>query len=49
MHRYKLTIEENRDIFPIWSDEEDFLPYFFLQFVLEDIIINPFIIIVMIN
>ena len=37
MHRYKLTIEENRDIFPIWSDEEDLLPYFFLQFVLEDI------------
>ena len=37
MHRYKLTLEENRDIFPIWSDEEDLLPYFFLQFVLEDI------------
>ena len=33
MHRYKLTLEENRDIFPIWSDEEDLLPYFFLQFV----------------
>ena len=37
MHRYKLCVEENKDIFPISSDEEDLLPYFFLQFILEDI------------
>ena len=37
MHRYKLTIEENKDIFPISNDEEDLLPYFFLLFNLKDI------------
>ena len=37
MHRYKLCVEENMDIFPIFSDEEDLLPFIFLQFVLEDI------------
>ena len=37
MHRYKLTIEENADIFRISNEEEDLLPYFFLSFVLEDI------------
>ena len=37
MHRYKLCVKENMDIFPIFSDEEDLLPFFFLQFVLEDI------------
>ena len=37
MHRYKLCIEENKDIFPISLDQEDLLPYIFLQFILEDI------------
>jgi hypothetical protein len=37
MHRYKLCIEENKSIFPISFDDEDLLPYMFLQFVLEDI------------
>ena len=37
MHRYKLCIEENKNIFPIFIDDEDLLPYIFLQFVLDDI------------
>ena len=37
MHRYKLCLEENKAIFPIHSDEEDLLPFFFLKFILEDI------------
>ena len=37
MHRYKLTIEENKNVYPISYDEEDLLPYFFLQFNLKDI------------
>ena len=37
MHRYKLCIEENKSVFPISIDDEDLLPFFYLQFVLEDI------------
>ena len=37
MYRYKLTIEENKNVFHISYDEEDLLPYFFLQFNLNDI------------
>ena len=37
MHRYKLCIEENKKIYPIFIDDEDLLPYIFLQFVLDDI------------
>ena len=37
MHRYKLCIEENKKVYPIFIDDEDLLPYIFLQFVLDDI------------
>ena len=36
-HRYKLCIEENKEIYPISLDDEDLLPYIFLQFIIEDI------------
>ena len=36
-YRYKLCLEENKDIYWISPDEENLLPYFFLKFIIDDI------------